>query len=261
MGEDNRKDFMKRISALGLAGLAAASLASCKPNERQKQPETSQETTLDVGDKQKPIISIEERLYNKIKGMNREEVLKFIKTMYVNIDKSNNPESTLKPEELAIYSKNTQRNCFYIEERDAIVLNGQNPYETESKLKACGEKYEQKYIEGKASLIIVAKDGKTIDGVGSVRGTIIDEAAITTPELLKNISADGVTAAQKIPLEIWEDIITLVEYKGYDTEFYRNKAKGLASDISNNIMEYGLDEFLPDNIKNAINIDRNGEER
>ena len=205
MGEDNRKDFMKRISALGLAGLAAASLASCKPTERQEQPETNQ-ATLDVGDMQQPIISSEEQLYNIIKVMNREEVLKFIKTMYVNIDKSNNPESTLKPEELAIYSKNTQRNCFYIEERDAIVLNGQNPYETESKLKASGEKYEQKYIEGKASLIIVVKDDKTIDGVGTVRRSIIDEAAITTPDLLKNVTAEGQTAAQKIPLEIWEDI-------------------------------------------------------
>ena len=250
---DKRKEFIKGLSG----ALAGAALLTGAVGCNLEKPEEShmQAAKPSQGVGREP--SIEEKIAQRLEKLNYSEMLNVLKEMYVNIDKARNPESDLKAEDLEIYYKTNQTSCFYVESKDAIVLNGQDAWSTEHDLNKYGYEYRNVGIKGQPMIIIV-KDGKTIDGIGTIKYTDkdtntvvnIDEAPITTPELLNTISADGKTTSQEIPQEIWSAVLTTaINYlKEPDQYSIQVKVPEACEKISELLTEYGLQGYLPDNL-------------
>lgn len=256
---ENREEFIKNLKR-GIAGaLAGASVLAGATGCEQKSPEQS-ETSPTVVEPSEGVgrLSPEERMANKLEELNYSEMLNVLKEMYVNMDKTKNPESELKAEDLELYYKTSQVSCFYVESKDAIILNGKNSWETEQQLIESGLEYN-KISTGGAPMIIVTKKGKTgaqgpttIDGIGTIKigDTNIDEAPITTPELLNTISADGKTTAQEIPQELWKKILeTAINYLQGTSEYNKTKLPKACEEISKLIFEYDLQEYVPEKLR------------
>lgn len=253
--ENNREEFIKNLKK-GVAGALAGAAVLTGATGCEKDNVATPSLTEGVG--REEIINTRknrvEDLTDRLQEIkSKEQILDVIKDMYVQIDNIKNPNNKLNKDDLKVYIKNNQTSCYYIESRDTIILKGTDAWETEIKLQNSGEQYKEIGLNNNP-MIIVANNDKTIDGIGSIPKCNIDEASITTIENLSKISADEKTTAQEIPQELWENILQVAVYLDNNPDNYTKTVviPNLYEKIAEDIYAYGLQDYLPDNMKPII---------
>lgn len=253
--EKNREEFIKNLKkgvAGALAGAAVLTGATGCEKEKSATPSLTEGVGREevINNRKNKVEDLADRL-QEIKS--KEKILDIIKDMYVQIDNIKNPNNKLDKDNLTVYIKNNQTSCYYIEARDTIVLKGTDAWETELNLHNSGETYQEIGLKNNP-MIIVANNDKTIDGIGSIPEYNIDEASITTTENLSKISAEEKTTAQEIPQELWENILQVAIHLDNNPDNYTKTVTipNLCKEIAEDIYAYGLQDYLPDNMKSII---------
>lgn len=255
----NREEFLKGLKK-GIAGaLAGATVLAGATGCESKENNNLNENTPTITDSNMPIEqNPKEDLTNRLMNMqNKEEVLDFLKEMYINIDNIKNPENKLHKQNLEIYLKGPQTSCYYVESKDAIILKGLDETRTEQGLNETGLAFEKIGLDSGPindnTMIIIANNGTTIDGVGSIPKSNIDEAVITIPERLSKVNAEGKSTAQEFPQQLLENIIGIANYyddmknKPSEAQFIKTaKMPVLCERVANAIYEYGLEDYIPE---------------